>query len=164
MPHRGTSSYRADERITGGPTYAGRSTCSLLCSELGYGGDGSVGQDLALEALRHDGAPRPSSQKDLVKGKGMGMGQGVLGGCMRGGTRCPAGCRLLHGGMVGLGKLCPDARAPWHWGLSQCSPPPHTPMRAGTSSPRAFGQGQHAGQGPDAAAQPRTSWPLICSH
>lgn len=82
---------------------------------------------------------------------------------MRGGTRCTAGCRLLQGGMVGPGKLCPDARAPWHGGLSRCGPP-HAPVIAATRYLRALGQSQHAGQGPDAAAQPGTGWPLICSH
>ena len=83
---------------------------------------------------------------------------------MQGGTRCPAGCRLLQGGMVGPGKLCPDARAPRHGGLSCCGPPPHDLMRAATGSLRAPGQSRHTGQGPDAVAQPCTGWPLICSH
>lgn len=57
--------------------------------------------------------------KGLGKEPDVGLGTGLPLGW------CPEPCRAqaAAGGPAGAGKLCPDARAPWHKGLSCCDQP-----------------------------------------
>lgn len=87
------------------------------CNGMGCGGEGRAGQDLTF-----CGASAPKRPWKGARGPGKGQEEWVGNGAVFGVpyVPCPVPCRTqaAAGGRGGAGKLCPDARAPWHRGLS----------------------------------------------